>query len=126
MDRCNAVLRALLSTESINILNQYLDEKQQVFESHRDSTSDYSHEQYQIYQSYIELVEGLLVKYCRQSNVEVNQLHEYVRDNSESDPYIDLFSNLFVKIYDFDLFREYIIDKDKRNYLLQIIKGYNS
>ena len=124
MDPCHGALRALLSIESVNILNQYLDEHQNTFKSLASSTSDYSHEQYQIYQTYIELVEGLIVKICRQNNVEVNQLHQYIRDSS--DPYIELFSSLFMKINDFDMFREYISDDNKRKYLLQIIKGYNN
>ncbi len=126
MDRCSAALKALLNADSICILNDYLDEQQSTFETLTNATSDHSHEQYQIYQSYIKLVESLVIKVCKQSNIEVHQLHEYIRENSDVDPYIQLFSDIFLKINEYDMFHEYIRNTDKRKYLLQIIKGYNN
>jgi len=126
MDGCSAALKALLSTESINSLNEYLDKQQNIFESLVDASSDHSHEQYQIYVSYIDLVETLVLKACRQCKIALHQLHEYIRENSDTDPHIQVFSEIFVKINDYDMFHEYIRDSAKRNYLLQIIKGYNN
>ena len=126
MDGCSAALKALLSTDIIRVLNEYLDEQQSTFETLTNATSDHSHEQYQIYQSYIKLVESLVLKVCKQNKIEVHQLHGYIRDNSDVDPHIQLFSDIFLKINEYDMFHEYIRDTGKRKYLLQIIKGYNN
>lgn len=126
MHGCDVALKGLLSEGSIRVLNEYLDEQQSTFEALANATSDHSHEQYQIYQSYIKLVECLVLKVCKQNEIEVHQLHKYIRENSDVDPYIQLFSEIFVKINEYDIFHEYIRDTCKRKYLFQIIKGYNN
>jgi hypothetical protein len=90
-----------------------------------DVNEEYSHKHYEIYNEFIELIEGRLEKMCNSCDIELSDFFDECKQYKDV-PAIDVFNSLIILTTEFRAFTDVMSDVNKRRYLFNGIKQWKN
>jgi len=120
LDMIEQVAMNCFSDGVISQWERYMNDNEVYFSS---NTEENTHEQYEIYEKYLSLVERIIVNACEDINISQENFHRYCARNQNS-PTVDVFCQLIVISTSFEAFSDIMKDRSKRSYMFQVFNSW--
>lgn len=119
------ILTVFLSNQYFQKWKSFLEDNASTYNKSINNNCDYTHEQYDIYNKYNELLESLLNKCCLEYHVSIQQFYHTCKElNDIHNPIVEVFCTLILSSTEIEMFSDIIQKKDKREYFYHIIESW--